>query len=418
VALQGTLETFALPDVLRLLASTKKTGCYRLEGDRGSGRLFVRDGQVVAGDVATSPAVSDPSEVTFELLRFVDGEFRFQADAIPSHETAPQDVESVLDAADRMLIEWRDIESIVPSLDTWVSLRAELPADQVTIRADKWITIVAVGSGCTVGQVGDVLGLGELPVSRLVRDLVDLGVVELHEAAMPAAPDDYGVGDAPYQQPYAEQEYESTDYPAEPYEEPAFRQGGYEEPRYEEPAAYEQTGYGNQGYEEQPYEEQYTDPRYATAAYDPAAPAAVDSSDYGYGERGADGNVIEFSPYGESHSGYDGDSYETYDTSALVLDDSRAPEPPYAEDHYATNPPPPPTRTTNYAPSNYETDPTDAAEIARQLANLSPRAAKAVAAAAKATTQAEREAALAQVDESEDSINRDLLLKFLGSVNS
>ena len=65
-----------------------------------------------------------------------------------------------------------------------------------------------------------------------------------------------------------------------------------------------------------------------------------------------------------------------------------------------------------------ESDPSDAAEIARQLANLSPKAAKAVAAAAKATTMAEREAALAQVDETEDSINRDLLLKFLGSVSS
>jgi len=71
-----------------------------------------------------------------------------------------------------------------------------------------------------------------------------------------------------------------------------------------------------------------------------------------------------------------------------------------------------------YEPAPYDTDPTDAAEIARQLANLSPRAAKAVAAAAKATTMAEREAALAQVDESEDSINRELLLKFLGSVSS
>ena len=60
----------------------------------------------------------------------------------------------------------------------------------------------------------------------------------------------------------------------------------------------------------------------------------------------------------------------------------------------------------------------DAAEIARQLANLSPKAAKAVAAAAKATTTEEREAALAEVDDTEDPINRGLLLKFLGSVNS
>ena len=143
--------------------------------------------------------------------------------------------------------------------------------------------------------------------------------------------------------------------------------------------------------------------------------------DYGYGERGADGNVIEFSPYGENGggAGYENGSYETYDTSALVMDDSRSGEPSgYAEDRYSANPPPPATRSTVYEAAPYDTDPTDAAEIARQLANLSPRAAKAVAAAAKATTLAEREAALAQVDESEDSINRDLLLKFLGSVSS
>jgi hypothetical protein len=65
-----------------------------------------------------------------------------------------------------------------------------------------------------------------------------------------------------------------------------------------------------------------------------------------------------------------------------------------------------------------ESDPSDAAEIARQLANLSPKAAKAVAAAAKATTPEERERALAEVDDDEDPINRDLLIKFLGSVNS
>ncbi len=67
--------------------------------------------------------------------------------------------------------------------------------------------------------------------------------------------------------------------------------------------------------------------------------------------------------------------------------------------------------------SRLDDDPADAAEIARQLANLSPKAAKAVAAAAKATTQEEREAALAEVDDDEEPINRGLLLKFLGSVN-
>ena len=60
----------------------------------------------------------------------------------------------------------------------------------------------------------------------------------------------------------------------------------------------------------------------------------------------------------------------------------------------------------------------DPAEIARQLANLSPRAAKAVAAAAKAQTPEEREAALAAIEAEDETVNRGLLLKFLGSVDS
>ena len=59
----------------------------------------------------------------------------------------------------------------------------------------------------------------------------------------------------------------------------------------------------------------------------------------------------------------------------------------------------------------------DPAEMARQLANLSPKAAKAVAAAARASTDAERDAALAAVEAEDDTVNRGLLLKFLGSVD-
>ena len=67
---------------------------------------------------------------------------------------------------------------------------------------------------------------------------------------------------------------------------------------------------------------------------------------------------------------------------------------------------------------SYESELDDPAEIARQLANLSPRAAKAVAAAAKAQTPEEREAALAAIEAEDDTVNRGLLLKFLGSVDS
>src|SRR3954452_4303257 len=58
VALQGTLDTFALPDVLRLLASTKKTGRLHLTGNRGDGSVWVDTGDVVKVEASGARAVS------------------------------------------------------------------------------------------------------------------------------------------------------------------------------------------------------------------------------------------------------------------------------------------------------------------------------------------------------------------------
>lgn len=186
MALQGTIETFALPDVLRLLASTKKSGELRLTGDRGTGRLLVADGAIVGSEAANAPHAEGPIDIVFELLRFQTGEFVF--DDGPAEGTdAPAEVEPVLADAEKLLAEWREIERVVPSRAAWVSLVAELPDDEVTIGRDRWTAIVAVGSGSTVESLGDRLSLGELPVARLVKELSEAKLVEVGEAPAGAA---------------------------------------------------------------------------------------------------------------------------------------------------------------------------------------------------------------------------------------
>lgn len=345
MALQGTIETFALPDVMRLLASTKKTGCLRLEGSRGAGSVWVDSGQIVATEASEAPHADGAVEVFFELLRFKDGAFVFDADITPTDPSPAVEVEPVLDEAEKMLDEWKAIEAVVPSLDSWVSLVPELEADEVSISKDRWRLLVAVGGGTTAGQLGDQLQLGELPVSRSVKELVESGLVSVGEAPAgavltPAA--------APAPAPVAE--------PA-----PAA-------PVYEEPA-----------------------PAFEPAPVAEPAPAFEPSLEV------SDNGGVEVEEATEA-------AYEPFDPDALIIEHEEVAAEPVAAAPAAPN-------------GGLDTDPGDAAEIARQLANLSPKAAKAVAAAAKATTQEEREAALAEVDDEDDPINRDLLIKFLGSVN-
>lgn len=293
MSLQGTLDTFALPDVLRLLAGTHKTGHLIIDGSRGSGNLWLDSGHVVAAETTNGRPHSPPTVVLFELLRYTDGSFTFDNDITTSDAGSPADVEPLLQEAETLLAEWRTIEAVVPSTDARVVLRPELPRPTTSVSAEQWRTLVAVGGGTTVAAIGDTFELGELDVCRAVKSLVEAGLLQI----MSEDEDDAGSDASP-------------------------------------------------------------------------PPAAVVRSSI-------PGQVTR--PPAETGNGL----------SELAALAGEMPMP-------------------------------DAPELARQLAQLGPDAARAVAAAASAETSEERDAALASIEGEVDGepINRGLLLKFLSSVRS
>jgi hypothetical protein len=355
------LDTFALPDVLRLLATTHKTGRLRVNGDRGSGSLWVDEGHLSASELIV-PGAADDSLINtlFHLLRFKRGSFIFDSGALAPAGTSRNEIEPMLEEAETMLIEWRSIEAVVPSVDAWLTLRPELAGSMVKIDNDRWRIIAAIAGGRSVGSVGEALGLDELTALRGVKEIVELGLVAVGEAAPQAA----GAGRAAAAVAAAVEvdpspAYDVTDLRSQ-WDETSGANGqptdeGVRTPsQWDEPATTEWNEPG-QGYGYQPP--------------DMAGPSTSELT--GLGGAGLSDESYEADPYPET-------------VSTLGV----------------------------------ETEFDDPAEIARQLANLSPRAAKAVAAAAKAQTPEEREAALAAIEAEDDTVNRGLLLKFLGSVDS
>lgn len=179
MALQGTLDTFALPDVLRLLASTNKSGRLAVEGDHGSGEVWLEGGAVVGAWAPGAGADAAPTAVVFELLRNKSGSFSFEPGATSPAPTAALAVEGVLAQAEADLEEWRAIEAVVPSLGSWVTMTAELAGADVTVDADQWRVLACIGGGATVAAIGDALDLGEVAACRGVKELVELSLVDL-----------------------------------------------------------------------------------------------------------------------------------------------------------------------------------------------------------------------------------------------
>jgi len=165
VALQGTIDTFASADVLRLLGSTAKTGRMILEGDRGRGEILLVEGTVKGLALGENGAFDEHplDEAMFELLRFEVGDFVFDAnESARDHQGEGWEVESLLASAGAMISEWGEIEQVVPSDRAWLSLTSELLATEVTIDAARWRLVAMIGSGLPVAVLADALGATEL----------------------------------------------------------------------------------------------------------------------------------------------------------------------------------------------------------------------------------------------------------------
>jgi hypothetical protein len=219
-------------------------------------------------------------------------------------------------------------------MDAYVRLTREV-SGAISLNSDQWRTIVAVGGGTSVRRLADDLSLGEIPVCRAVKELIELGLADVDGSSL-AEP----VASAPMADPQsarAELDALAASLAAEP----------------------------------------------AAAATDPDVFVPLDLSHLGSPSKApapASGAVVDEAP----EAMFPGLAAQAATLAEATDDIEMGPD-----------------------------------ELVKQLATLSPRAAKAVQAAAAATTDEERDAVLAAVEADEDEpLNRGLLLKFLSSVRS
>ncbi len=191
MALQGTIDTFALPDVLRLLATSNKTGRLAVSGERGEGSIWVKDGAIVGSDLDLgdhpSTGSNEITEGLFQVLRFTEGDFTFVTDEAPDEATGPVSVETSINDAETMLTELNTIEKSVPGIRSAVSLSPEIEDESVTLTGEQWKILASVGAGTNVASIASGFGLGELEALRRTYDLHEVGVIDVHEPSHEAA---------------------------------------------------------------------------------------------------------------------------------------------------------------------------------------------------------------------------------------
>lgn len=185
--LQGSLDNFALDEVLSLLSTTQKTGHLALSGDRGTGSLWLETGEIVGADASNLGAAAASDDVMFELLRFESGSFLFTMDQRLDDPGVAESVDLLLGTAKDRIVEWRTIEAVVPSLGHELWLIKSLEADEILLSREDWDAVVAVGEGNSVGNVCELLGLDEVDGSRRIKGLIERGVLKISEPSQTAS---------------------------------------------------------------------------------------------------------------------------------------------------------------------------------------------------------------------------------------
>lgn len=185
MALHGDLDSFALPDVLRLLAGTGKTGRLAVTAEPTSGEIWLLDGDLVGGRIDAAPHASEPADVVFELIRLENGAFVFEDGERLVDGAERARVNDAIEAAEAMVLDWAEVETVVPSVHASVRMVTEIEGDSVTVASGPWRLIAAMGADTTVRRLGDRFAMTDLVVSREVKALVEAGLVELGDVVEP-----------------------------------------------------------------------------------------------------------------------------------------------------------------------------------------------------------------------------------------
>lgn len=187
MALQGDLKSFALPDVLRLLSGTSKSGRLEVAAPAASGRMTLRKGLIAEASASMAPRAIEPADVLFEFLRLDGGSFVFEEGDITDKGMAA-DVEITISRAEALMLEWAEIEQVVPSMDAWIALAAEIEGDEAIVSRAMWQTLAAIGGGGNVHDLAAALELTDLAASRRVMELVQADLVTVRAMSGGYAP--------------------------------------------------------------------------------------------------------------------------------------------------------------------------------------------------------------------------------------
>ncbi len=235
MGLEGNLQEFSLAEVLKLIEVSKKTGVLKIIRSDAEGQIFFREGKVYfarsdwnrtslgvrllrakklsreqletalsiqkkegnkrrLGQILVEKGYIDEESLNFfiqkqildsvfDLFRWPEGNFNFEADTIAEEEDVGISVSTdnlIMESA-RRLKEWERIKQKIPSLDI-VFRMAEEPGEgerEILLKPKEWKVLRYVDGNRDVNTIIRALGISDFETCRILYGLYSVGLLEV-----------------------------------------------------------------------------------------------------------------------------------------------------------------------------------------------------------------------------------------------
>jgi len=173
--MQGNIEEIPLPDLLQLLSTSRKSGVLVLRSEWGTGRLYLRKGQIYYANVDESFDVS-PRKAVFRMLTWDKGLFELEPpDDRQVMEELQDSTEGLLMEGMRQLDEFRELSSKLPPFEAIVSIPRPLAPKLRDLKPQDLDLIQTALDEATVQQIIDRSPQTDLDTAQALLSLLERG---------------------------------------------------------------------------------------------------------------------------------------------------------------------------------------------------------------------------------------------------
>lgn len=179
--LNGSLDSFALPDVLRFVAGSGVTGRIEITREEVGGELSLDRGRYVAARLHDEEAPSTVDEALDVCVLLFDGSSGSFEVLTEDWVGGPLDLDAdELNAAvERRREEWAEVVSVLGSLEEPLVLAAELPegTERITLTADQWRLLALVDGSRSVQDIAHDSASSVYMTAVLLAEMANNGLV-------------------------------------------------------------------------------------------------------------------------------------------------------------------------------------------------------------------------------------------------